>query len=135
MSLRLPTPPDFAPRDFEEVFAELARRQVQGFVMDPSGLASPHRARLSELAVQHRLPSVWGAQFKDAAPLAYGADYADLWRRSATHVDKLLKGAKPADLPVELPTTFDYVVNLPIARALGLTIPQSVLQQATELIQ
>jgi putative tryptophan/tyrosine transport system substrate-binding protein len=78
---------------------------------------------------------VQSSLYKDAALLAYGASYLDVWRRSATHVDKLLKGASPADLPVELPTAFDFTINLKIAQALGLSVPQSVLQQATEVIQ
>ena len=95
-----------------------------------------HRLRLSELAIRHRLPSIWGSsQYKDAALLVYGANNPNAWRHSAAHVDKLLKGASPADLPVELPTAFDFTINLKIAQALGLSIPQSVLQQATEVIQ
>ena len=134
--VRTPTPPDFTPRDFDAVFADLARMQVGAFVMDSSALATNNRPRLSELAIQHRLPSIWGAaSFKDAALMVYGANVLDVWRRTAVHVDKILKGAKPAELPVELPTTFDFVINLKIAQALGLTIPESVLQQTTEVIQ
>jgi putative tryptophan/tyrosine transport system substrate-binding protein len=132
----LRTPPDFAPRDLEEVFAELARKQVGAFVMDSSAMAANNRLQLSELAIRHRLPSIWGSsQYRDVAFLVYGANNPDAWRHSAAHIDKLLKGASPAELPVELPTAFDFIVNLKIARALGLTIPESVLQQATEVIQ
>jgi putative ABC transport system substrate-binding protein len=67
--------------------------------------------------------------------MAYAPDYADLWRRAAYYVDRILKGAKPADLPVEQPTTFEFIINLKTAQALGLTIPQHVLLQATEIIQ
>jgi len=124
------------PEAFEALFADLARKRVGGIFIDGSPNTFAHRLRLSELAIRHRLASIWqGSQGKDAALLAYGANSADLWRRSATHVDKLLKGAKAADLPVELPTRFDFAVNLQIARALGLTIPDSLLRQATELIQ
>jgi putative ABC transport system substrate-binding protein len=132
----LRTADDFTPRDFGEVFEELARKQVGAFVMDANALAANGRPRLAELAIRHRLPSIWGSSlYKDAALLAYGANFLDVWRRAAAHVDKLLKGANPADLPVELPTEFDFIVNLTTARALGLAIPTSVLQQATEIIQ
>ena len=134
VSLRMP--PDFAPRDFDEVFAELAGKQVGAFVMDSSALAGNNRVQLSELAIRHRLPSVWGSsQYKDTSLLVYGANNPAAWWHTATHIDKLLKGASPAELPVELPTAFDFIVNLKVARALGLAIPQSVLQQATEVIQ
>ena len=134
VSLR--TPPDFAPREFEEVFAELTRKQVGAFVMDSSALAGSNRLQLGELAIRHRLPSIWGAsQYKDAALLVYGANNPDTWRHSAAHIDKLLKGASPAELPMELPVAFDFIVNLKQARALGLTMPPAVLQQASEIIQ
>ena len=132
----LRTPNDFAPNDFEAVFTAMTRNQVGAFVMDSSPLAINNRPRLSELAIRHRLPSIWGSSaFKDAALLTYGPNILDLWRRAATHIDKILQGSRPADLPVELPTAFDFTVNSQIARALGLTIPASVLQQATEIIQ
>jgi putative ABC transport system substrate-binding protein len=125
-----------APEASEALFADLARRRVGGIFIDGSPNTFARRLRLSELATRHRLSSIWqGSQGKDAALLAYGANAADLWRRSAAYVDKLLKGASVAELPVELPTVFDFAVNLQIARALGLTIPDSLLQQATEIIQ
>ena len=124
------------PQDVDALFADLARRQVGGIFIDGSPNTFAQRLRLSDLAIRHRLASIWqGSQGKDATLLAYGANSADLWRRSAAHVDKLLKGTKAAELPVELPTSFDFIVNLRIARALGLTIPPAVLQQATEVIQ
>ena len=89
------------------------------------------------LAAHYRWPAAFS--FPEFAPagglLAYGANRPDLFHRAATYVDKILKGAKPADLPVEQPTKFDFIVNLKTAQALGLTIPSSVLQQATEVIQ
>jgi putative ABC transport system substrate-binding protein len=125
-----------APDEFEALFADLGRKQVEGFFPDGSPISFTHRLRLSELAIRHRLPWIGqGSQYKDAALLAYGANSLDVWRRAATYVDKLLKGASPADLPVEQPTVFDFVINLQIARALGLTIPAALLQQATEIVQ
>ena len=124
------------PDQFGALFADLARQGIGGVFIDGSPATYTYRLRLSELAIQHRIAAIGqGSRYKDAALLAYGSNSFDLWRRSATHVDKLLKGANPADLPVEQPTNFDFVVNLPIARALGLTVPEAVLRQATEIIQ
>ena len=95
------------------------------------------RARLAELALKYRLPTIMGArEYVDAGALAsYGTDYRLLFRRAAEFVDKIFKGAKPGDLPIEQPTKFELVINLKTAKALGLTIPQSVLLRADEVIQ
>jgi putative ABC transport system substrate-binding protein len=94
------------------------------------------RRRLVDLAAKNRLPAVYPLrEFVDAGGLmAYGANLADLYRRTATYVDKILKGAKPADLPIEQPTKFEMVINLKTTKALGLTIPQSLLGRADEVI-
>ena len=101
------------------------------------GLHSAHHRRILHFAATHRLPTVCGAvQFAEAGCLiTYGASNVALYRRAASYVDKVLKGAKPADLPVEQPTTFKLVINLKTAQALGLTIPPTLLFQADELIK
>jgi putative ABC transport system substrate-binding protein len=95
------------------------------------------RRRIAELAIKNRLPTVFAFRsYVDAGGLmSYGPNIADLFRRAATYVDKILKGAKPADLPVEQPTTFELVVNLKTAKALGLTIPSSMLGRANHVIE
>jgi putative ABC transport system substrate-binding protein len=100
-------------------------------------LFTTHRKQVVELAVRNELPAMYGfREFVDVGGLmAYGPDWPDLYRRAASVVDKILKGAKPADLPIEQPTKFELVINLKTARALGLTIPQSVLLRADEIVQ
>ena len=94
------------------------------------------RRHLVELATQHRVPSLYPNRenVEDGGLMSYGANIPDLYRRAAAYVDRILKGAKPAELPVEQPTELDLVINLRTAQAIGLTIPQSVLRQATEVI-
>ena len=95
-----------------------------------------HREHLAQVAVQHRLPSIyWQRTYVDAGGLmSYGFSTFEVGRHAAVYVDKILKGAKPADLPVEQPTTFEFVINLKTAKALGLTVPPSLLLRADEVI-
>jgi ABC-type uncharacterized transport system substrate-binding protein len=100
-------------------------------------LLNPRRREIAELAVKSRLPTIYRERESVEAGglMAYGPNIPDLFRRAAIYVDKILKGAKPADLPVEQPTKFELVINLKTAKSLGLTIPQSVLLRADEVIQ
>ena len=125
------------PGDFDTAFSLMAKERAGALFVVQDPALTPQRARLADLAVKHRLPSIF-TQMEDAeagALMSYGPSLSDLWRRGATYVDKILKGARPADLPVEQPTKFELVINLKTARALGLTIPQSVLVRADEVIQ
>ena len=125
------------PGDFDGAFAAMARERVGALfiVQDPAFI--PHRARLTDLAVKKRLPSVFTqrADVEAGGLMSYGPNFPDMYRRAAIYVDKILKGAKPADLPVEQPTKFEFVINLKTAKTLGLTIPQPLLQRADEVIQ
>jgi ABC-type uncharacterized transport system substrate-binding protein len=106
-------------------------------LVHPIGLLDRHARRIAELAAKNRLPAMYGLRlYVEVGGLAsYSADDIDIWRRSAAFVDKILKGAKPADLPVEQPTKFELVMNLKAARSIGLTIPQHVLTRADEVVQ
>ena len=97
----------------------------------------PHRLRIVDFATKNRLPLIAGDRHwtEAGALISYGPDMADTWRRAATYVDKILKGAKPAELPVEQPMKFEFIINLKTAKALGLTIPQSVLVRADQVIE
>jgi putative tryptophan/tyrosine transport system substrate-binding protein len=125
------------PDDFDRAFSDMTRARASALTMLPSAMFFNERRRLMDLAAKNRLPAVYQwREFVDAGGLmSYGPHGPDLFRRAATYVDKILKGARPADLPVEQPTKFDLVVNLKTAKALGLTIPQSILVRADEIIQ
>jgi putative ABC transport system substrate-binding protein len=125
------------PADFDRAFSDMTRARAGALTVLTSVMFINERRRLVDLAAKNRLPAVYAQrEFVDAGGLmAYGPNVADLSRRAATYVDKILKGAKPADLPIEQPTKFELVINLKTAKALGLTIPQSVLGRADEIIQ
>ena len=125
------------PDDFDRAFSEMTRARAGALTVLPSPMFLGERRRLADLAAQNRLPAVYPfRESVDAGGLvSYGPDFVDLFRRAATYVDKILKGAKPGDLPVEQPTKFELVINLKAAKALGLTIPQSVLARADHVVE
>jgi len=118
--------------DIISAFDIAKQEDCHGLIVLPDPLTASHRSAIIALAAKARMPTVYGyREFVDEGGLlAYGPNYRDLYRRAAIYVDKILKGAKPADLPVEQPTTFDLVVNLKTAQALGLTLPSSLLVRA-----
>ena len=125
------------PDDFEGALAAATSGRAGALTVVEDPLTITKRTQIVDFAAKSRLPAIYGVkEFVDAGGLmSYGVHLADLYRRAATYVDKILKGAKPADLPVQQPTKFEFVINLKTAKALGLTIPPSVLQRADELIQ
>jgi putative tryptophan/tyrosine transport system substrate-binding protein len=125
------------PRDLDRPFAAITREKIGALIVLPSPMFLSERRLLVDLAAKNRLPAMFFlTEFVEAGGLmSYGPNFPELWRRTAFYVDKTLKGAKPGDLPVEQPTKFELVINLKTAKALGLTIPQSVLLQATQIIE
>jgi ABC-type uncharacterized transport system substrate-binding protein len=123
--------------EFERAFSTIDGERADALIVFPSPMLFVERRRIVELAAKHRLPSMaMGREFVELGGLmSYGASIADLNRRSATYIDKILKGAKPGDLPVEQPTKFELLVNLKTARELGLTIPREFLLLADEVIE
>ena len=125
------------PNEFDGAFAAMAKERVGALLVLSDAVLNSHRTRLADLAARSRLPAAYGVRESVEAGglMSYGPSFLDLFRRAATYVDKILKGAKPADLPVEQPTKFELVINLKTAKALGLTIPPSLLQRADQVIE
>jgi putative ABC transport system substrate-binding protein len=125
------------PADFDRAFSEMIRARAGALTVLASGMFNTERRRLVDLAAKNRLPAVypWREAVDAGGLMSYGPNIADLNRRAATYVDKILKGAKSADLPVERPTKFEVVINLKTAKALGLTIPPSLLARADQVIE
>jgi len=122
--------------DFEKVFAALNKQRPDGLYVTGSPLMGANRKRIADFAIKSRLPSVSNRTYVDAGGLmSYGADLADSYRRIAIYVDRILKGAKPADMPVEQPTKFELVINLKTAKQIDLMIPQKVLARADKVIK
>ena len=125
------------PDKLEGAFVAMKRERANGLLVLPNTMWTMHQARLLDLAARHRLPAMYSvvSQAEAGGLMAYAADARDNWRRAATYIDKILKGAKPADLPIEQPTKFELVLNLKTAKALGLAIPQSLLLRADRVIR
>ena len=125
------------PSELARAFTAMTRGHAAAVIILPDPMFGFHGKRIAELAVQHRLPSTSDAKVfaEDGGLLAYGPRLDDFYQRAAVYVDKILKGTKPTDLPVEQPTKFELVINLKTAKALGLAIPPSLLQRADEVIQ
>ncbi|HSE67695.1 MAG TPA: ABC transporter substrate-binding protein [Gemmatimonadales bacterium] len=125
------------PEDLQGAFDEAARRRAEALVVGLDGVTQANLRSIAELAAKQRLPSIYPAQdyAKLGGLMTYGSSDFHMYRRAAGFVDKILKGAKPADLPVEQPTEWEFVINLKTAKALGLTIPPSLLQRADQVIE
>jgi putative ABC transport system substrate-binding protein len=125
------------PDDFDRAFSTMTKGRAEAFMVFPSTMLFNERRRIVDLAAKSQRPAIYQSrQFVEIGGLiSYGASINDLIRRAATYVDKILKGAKPADLPVEQPTKFELVINLKTAKALGLTLPPSLLRHPDEVIQ
>jgi putative ABC transport system substrate-binding protein len=123
--------------EIEHAFAALTKARAQGLIVLPNPVTLTHRTQIVELAAKHRLPAMypWGEFTESGGLMAYAPNRTEMYRRSATFVDKILRGAKPADLPIEQPTKFELVMNLKSAKALGLTIPPSLLLRADHVIE
>jgi len=124
--------------DFVGAFAELDKNRAEALVVSSSALFYAHRADLVDYVAKRRLPAIYhqsGFIVGAAGLMSYGPDFRDLFRRSATYVDKILKGAKPADLPVQRPTKFELLINLKTAKALGITVPPTLLARADQVIE
>lgn len=125
------------PDEFEPEFVRAKRQGVGGLIFPSDGVTNLYRRRLVELAAKYRLPAIYTQRESVEAGglMAYGPNFVDLHRRAATFVDKILKGARPADLPIEQPTKFDLLLNLKTARALGVTFPAPLLARANEAVE
>ena len=129
--------PVHSDAEIETAISALGREPGGGLVVMPDAFMTVHRVPVILAAARNHVPAIYPVSSfaRDGGLLTYGVDYADLFRRAATYVDRILRGAKPGDLPVQFPTKFEMVVNLKAAKALGLTVPQSILLRADEVIE
>jgi putative ABC transport system substrate-binding protein len=125
------------PGDITRAFNIAAREHVEAFAVGVDALTQANRKVIADQAIKHRLPAIYvSREYVDAGGLmAYGASYPELYRRAATYIDKIFKGAKPSELPIEQPTKFELIVNLRTAKAIGLAMPKEILLRADEVIQ
>jgi len=125
------------PKDIETAFRAATKAHADALLALPSAIISDHRSRIANLALKNRLPVMYFRRefVEDGGLMSYGTSFTDLSRRTATYVDKILKGAKPADLPVEQPIKFEFIINLKAAKQIGLTIPPNVLARADKVIR
>jgi len=125
------------PEEFEDAFNRMAEQGADAVIVGAGHMAGQHRKRIAELATSSRLPTIcgWRKWIVAGCLISYGPYPEDMYRRAAEYVDKILKGARPADLPVEQPTKFELVINMKTVKALGLKIPPSVLRRADEIIE
>ena len=125
-----------APNEFDGAYAAMAKARVDAVMIHQDGMLNANPGATADLARKHRLPSIGFKEFAEAGGLiGYGVDFLEMYRRAAVFVDKLLKGAKPADLPIEQPTKFELLINMKTAKALGLEIPRSLLLRADRIIE
>jgi putative tryptophan/tyrosine transport system substrate-binding protein len=131
------TAPVYNNVEIETAIIALGREPGDGLFVMPDLFTAAHRAPIISAAARNNVPAVYGFSYfaRDGGLLSYGFDQVDISRRAATYVDRILRGAKPGDLPVQFPTKFEMVVNLQTAKALGLTVPQSILLPADEVIE
>jgi len=124
-------------KDIDDGFAAIIRDRADGVIVDSHPVNGSNQTRIIEFSAANRLPAiyVWRRYVDAGGLMSYGPSFYELWRRAATYVDKILKAAKPADLPVEQPTRYELVINLKTAKELGLTIPQTLLLRADEVIE
>ena len=121
--------------DLDRAFSAVTNERAQALVLPPNPVGFANRGRIASFAQKHRLPTMSAQREYAGGLMSYGHSLTDMYRRAAVYVDKILKGAKPADLPVEQPTKFELVINLKTAKGLGLTIPQSLIRRADQVIQ
>ena len=137
LSLEVAGTPIRSPADIEETIAKLGGQQGSGLLVTPDSFNIVHRRLIMRSAEHHRVPASYSFRefVRDGALMSYGADIADIARRTATYVDRILKGTRPTDLPAQAPTKFELVINLKTAKALGLEVPPLLIAQADEVIE